>query len=247
MVSGGINEYLFEYQASLSRNTGFHAAKLLFITLTLTQKAPVSESLLNLAKRIKSIADIGLLYNTNGYDKERYTELLEISHELMSALIDQPITTIKGFYAPNKDYPTPKVDIRGLILNEAGEILMVKEMADGKWTLPGGWADIGYSPAEVIEKECKEEAGLTVKATKLLAVFDKRFHPHPAQPFYVYKFALLCEVVGAWQLQKGFDILDVRFFAPDDLPPLSEDRILRSQIELLYKNATGADTLTYFD
>jgi ADP-ribose pyrophosphatase YjhB (NUDIX family) len=207
----------------------------------------VSESLLNLVKRIKSIADTGLLYNTNDYDKERYTELLEISHALMGGLIDQPVETIKGFYTPNKDYPTPKVDIRGLLLNAAGEILMCKEMADGKWTLPGGWADIGFSPAEVIVKEFREETGLHVKATKLLAVFDKRCHPHPAQPYYVYKFALQCELTGDLNLQKGFDILDVGFFAIDDLPPLSEDRILRSQIELLYKNATEAVTLTYFD
>jgi ADP-ribose pyrophosphatase YjhB (NUDIX family) len=142
----------------------------------------VSDSLLNLVKRIKSIADTGLVYNTNEYDKERYTELLEISHALMSGLIDQPVEMIKGFYAPNKDYPTPKVDIRGLVLNAAGEILLCKEMADGKWTLPGGWADIGFSPAEVIVKEFREETGLAVRATKLLAVFDKRCHPHPAQP-----------------------------------------------------------------
>ena len=202
---------------------------------------------MNLAKRIKSIADTGLLYNTNDYDRERYTELLEISHTLMSTLIDQPVETIKDFYAPNKDYPTPKVDIRGMVLNELGEVLLVREMADGKWTLPGGWADIGYSPAEVIEKELQEEAGLAVKATRLLAVFDKKCHPHPAQPYYVYKFALLCEVVGEVKLQKGFDILDAGWFPPDDLPPLSEDRILKSQIELLYQKVKTGDRTAYFD
>jgi ADP-ribose pyrophosphatase YjhB (NUDIX family) len=207
----------------------------------------VNSTLLNLAKRIKSIADTGLVYNTNEYDRERYAELLEISHELTGLLIDQPVEVIKNFYAPNKDYPTPKVDIRGLALNKAGEILMVKEMADGKWTLPGGWADIGLSPSQVIEKEFREEAGLTVKATRLLAVFDKRCHPHPPQAFYVYKFALLCEVVGDIHLQKGFDILDAAFFPIDQLPELSEDRILRSQIELLYKKAAEPSSATYFD
>jgi len=202
---------------------------------------------LDLAKRIKAIADTGLVYSTGDYDRERYTELLEISYELMSKLIDQPLETVKDFYIPNKDYPTPKVDIRGLLLNEAGEILLVQEMADNKWTLPGGWADIGYSPSEVIEKEFLEEAGLVVKANRLLAVFDKKCHPHPAQPYYVYKFALQCEVAGPINLQKGFDILNAGFFALDDLPPLSEDRILRSQIELLYNKATGPDKTAYFD
>lgn len=207
----------------------------------------MNSTLLNLTKRIKAIADTGLLYNTNDYDRERYTELLEISHELTSLLIDQPVEVIKGFYAPNKDYPTPKVDVRGLLLNAAGEILLVKEMADGKWTLPGGWADIGLSPAEVIVKEFREETGLTVKATQLLAVFDKKCHPHPAQAFYVYKFALLCEITGDSPLQKGFDILDAAFFPVDQLPELSEDRILRSQIELLHKKAADPQSAAYFD
>ena len=120
-------------------------------------------------------------------------------------------------------------------------------MADGKWSLPGGWADIGLSPSQVIVKEFREETGLTVKATRLLAVFDKRCHPHPPQAFYVYKFALLCELVGELRLQKGFDILEVGFFPVDQLPELSEDRILRSQIELLYKQAAEPNAAAYFD
>lgn len=200
-----------------------------------------------MAKRIKSIADTGLLYSTNDYDRERYGELLEISHELTSRLIDQPVEVIRNFYAPNTDYPTPKVDVRGLLLNERGEVLLAREMADGKWTLPGGWADIGFSPGEVIEKEFREETGLAVKATRLLAVFDKRCHPHPAQPFYVYKFALLCKLQGDLRVQKGFDILDVAFFPMDRLPVLSEERILRSQIELVYEKAANPSAAAYFD
>ncbi len=204
--------------------------------------------MLNLAKRIKSIADTGLLYSSNEYDRERYTELLAISHELMGQLTGLPVEVIKNFYAPNKDYPTAKVDVRGLLLNEQGQVLLAREMADGKWTLPGGWADVGYSPAEVIEKEFLEETGLQVKATRLLAVFDKRCHPHPPQPFYVYKFALLCELKTKEQsLNKGFDILETGYFPVDQLPDLSEERILAAQIELLYKKATGGDFAAYFD
>lgn len=217
------------------------------VDIHLPAKSTVNSTLLNLAKRIKSIADTGLVYNTNDYDRERYTELLEISHEMAGLLINQPIEVIKNFYAPNTDYPTPKVDIRGLALNKAGEILLVKEMADGKWTLPGGWADIGLSPSEVIQKEFREETGLVVEATRLLAVFDKKCHPHPAQAFYVYKFALLCVITGDLQFQKGFDILEVAFFRVDQLPELSEDRILRSQIELLYKKAVDPIAAAYFD
>lgn len=207
----------------------------------------MNSTLLTLAKRIKSIADTGLLYNTNAYDRERYAELLEISHTLSSLLMEQPVEVIKNFYAPVKDYPTPKVDVRGLLLNEAGDILLVKEMADGKWTLPGGWADIGLSPGEVIVKEFREETGLAIQPARLLAVFDKKCHAHPAQPYYVYKMALLCTLTGELHFQKGFDILDVGFFPLYALPVLSEDRILRSQIELLYQQVHTANPVPYFD
>jgi ADP-ribose pyrophosphatase YjhB (NUDIX family) len=103
---------------------------------------------------------------------------------------------------------------------------------DGRWSLPGGWADVGYTPEEVAVKETKEETGLDVCAKRLLAVMDKRCHPHPASPFYVYKLFILCEITGG-VFTSTFDILDKGFFALDSLPPLSHDRILPEQIRLM--------------
>ena len=123
-----------------------------------TQK---QEKQLNLIKRIKSLADAGLVYSENKYDEERYTELREISLELLSDISSQEIESLRSFIKPEKDYPTPKVDIRAFALNELKQILLVKESYDGKWALPGGWGDIGYTPSEVAIKEIKEETGLT--------------------------------------------------------------------------------------
>lgn len=201
--------------------------------------------LLNLAKRLKSIADIGLLYCNSEYDRERYHEIEQVSFELMRQLTGAEIPDLKQLFLLNKDYPTVKVDIRALIIKD-GAVLLVKESMDRKWSLPGGWADIGYSPKEVLVKECKEETGLEVMPEKLLAIFDKRFHPHPPQPSYVYKMVFSCKAVSE-KINKGFDILDVQYFDINRLPELSEDRILSSQLALVYEKLMNNDQSVYFD
>lgn len=197
-------------------------------------------------KRIKTLADTGLLYATNDYDRDRYLELQELSFKLLNKISGNSIEQLKAAFNVVKEYPTPKVDVRGLVIREDGKVLMIKESADGKWALPGGWADIGFSPKESIIKECKEEAGLDVIPERLLAVFDKKMHPHPTEQYYIYKLAFLCKATS-YELNKGFDVLDVGYFAIDNLPELSEDRNLKSQIELLYKKATSSDQEVYCD
>ncbi|HYH14304.1 MAG TPA: NUDIX hydrolase [Flavisolibacter sp.] len=202
--------------------------------------------LLNEIKKLKAIADIGLLYCKNDYDKERYTELQDISFKLLSHVSEHDVEALKATFSLTTDYPTVKVDIRGFALSPDKKILLVKESLDGKWSLPGGWADIGCSPKETVIKEMKEETGIDVTVKALLAVFDKRFHPHPPQPFYVYKMVFYCEPVS-FEFNKGFDVLDVGYFALDALPALSEERILKSQIELVYQKVLSSDFQTYFD
>lgn len=197
-------------------------------------------------KKLKAIADIGVLYSKNDYDKERYTELQKISFKLLSYTSGKDIEDLKFSFPTATDYPTAKVDIRGLVLSQEKKILLVRESIDGKWSLPGGWADVGCSPKETIVKEFKEETGLDVTAKTLLAVFDKRFHDHPPQPFYVYKMVFYCEPTS-FELNKGFDVLEVEYFTINNLPELSKDRILKSQIELAYQKVLSSDLQTYFD
>jgi ADP-ribose pyrophosphatase YjhB (NUDIX family) len=202
--------------------------------------------LLDEIKRLKAIADVGLLYCNNDYDKERYSAIQEISFKLLNLVSGQTIESLKTSFPLMKDYPTPKVDIRGLLLSDDKKVLLVKESTDGKWSLPGGWADIGETPKEVIVKEFKEETGLDVIPKALLAVFDKRMHAHPPQPFYVYKMVFYCEAASS-QINKGFDVLDVQYYNIENLPVLSEDRILKTQLELVYKKAISSNYKTYFD
>lgn len=202
--------------------------------------------LFNDIKQLKNIADIGLLYAADAYDRERYIELHAVSLKMMSSLTDTPLSKMTDFYRPITDYPTPKVDIRALVLNTDHQILLVQERSDGRWALPGGWADIGLTAREVAAKEVFEETGLTVSPTRLLAVFDKKCHPHPPQAYYVYKFVILCSYVSG-DLRPAHDILDSRYFDINNLPPLSENRILKSQIELVFQKAHTNDIETYFD
>jgi ADP-ribose pyrophosphatase YjhB (NUDIX family) len=192
-----------------------------------------STIILDYAKRLKSIAHLGLTYAVNEYDKARYNELDQISLELMQAVTGLPLSALSVYFNESKEYITPKVDIRAVVFNEHKEILLVKELADGKWSLPGGWADIGQSPAEAAVKEVLEETGFVVRAEKLLAVLDKRCHPHPPQLDYVYKIFIRCEITGG-KPASAFDILEAGFFKQDSIPELSEDRVLLSQINLMF-------------
>ncbi|WP_299288672.1 NUDIX hydrolase [uncultured Mucilaginibacter sp.] len=194
----------------------------------------MTSSTLDYAKRLKAMAHLGLTYANNEYDRERYHELEQISLEMMQQVSGQPLAEISAYFNTKKEYITPKVDIRAVIFNDQKQLLLVREKADGKWSLPGGWADIGFSPKEIAVKEALEETGFNVKPVKLLAIFDKRCHPHPPQPDYVYKIFIQCEIING-EKTRAFDIMDVSFFDQNSIPGLSEDRVLPAQINLMFE------------
>jgi ADP-ribose pyrophosphatase YjhB (NUDIX family) len=201
--------------------------------------------ILEAAKRLNALAQAGLTYSTNAYDLERFEEIRAISVEMLNELTDEPIEKIAPLFAAGEgEYPTPKVDIRAVVFRGNNELLMVQEKIDGlKWTLPGGWADVGYTPSEVAVKETEEETGLHVKPGRLLAVFDKRVHPHPPQPWYVYKFFIRCEVTGG-EIRTGIhDIGEVRWVKREELShiPLSTDRVTASQLGMLFTFVTNPE------
>lgn len=166
----------------------------------------------------------------------------------MSNLTDEPIEKIDNLFTQERDgYQTPKVDVRALIFNELGEILMVKEKVDGCWSLPGGWADVGYTPAEVAVKEVQEETGLEVKTVRVLGIFDKRNHPHPPEGWYVYKIFILCERIGGEIAKNTTETSDIQYFSLSNLPPLSEPRNIYSQIKMMFDYRDNANKEVYLD
>ncbi|SEO88332.1 ADP-ribose pyrophosphatase YjhB, NUDIX family [Amphibacillus marinus] len=197
------------------------------------------------AKQLQAIAQAGLAYSKDVYDLERFEEIRKLSTEIMSEYTGVEQTVIRELFANETGYATPKVDVRAVVFHE-GKLLMVQEATDGKWALPGGWGDIGLTPGEVAVKEVQEEAGLVVKASKLLGVLDKKCHPHPPSPYHVYKFFIQCEIVGGEQ-KTGIETKDIGFYAQEDCPALSIGRITASQIEWLFTEYQRPSAFARFD
>ena len=124
-------------------------------------------------------------------------------------------------------YATPKVDVRGAVIRD-GKILLVQERADNCWAMPGGWADLGDSPAEMAVREIREESGLNVKAVKLIAIYDAN-RIQPFEFYHAYKIMFLCEILGG-ELATSYETLAVDFFDPQNLPPLSKNRTNEAMI-----------------
>lgn len=197
-------------------------------------------------KRIQALAEIGLEYNHSNYDRERYEEIQDICLEILSSMTDIPVHKIRPNILEQNGYKTPKVDVRAVVFNREGKILLVQEKVDGRWALPGGWADIGYTPKQIAEKECFEESGLTVKAIRLLAVMDKTSQKMPPEFEYVYKLFIRCEPEGE-NLFAGEETLDAKWFAEDELPILSTPRNLESQIHLMFRYYRNEISAVYLD
>lgn len=200
---------------------------------------------LEIAKRLEAIAQTGLSFTQNEYDRERYEEIREISHTIFHHYTEAPIEKIYDLFNREKGYPTPKMDVRGVVFR-GDNILLVREKLDQCWALPGGWADIGLTPNEVVVKEVKEESGLLVKPDRLLAVLDKKMHNHPPSPLHVYKMFILCKETGG-KLSAGLETMDVGFFDLYHLPELSTERNTIEQLRMIYELYKHPEKLPVID
>ena len=209
-----------------------------------------AEEILRTAQRVQALAQAGLAYSPNAYDRERFEELRGLSVEMLAGISDEPVEKIVRAFASETGYQTPKVDVRAVVFDESGRVLLVRETADGgRWTLPGGWADVGYSPFEVAVKETLEETGLTVRAERLLALFDKRKHEHPAQPWYVYKIFVRCVVTDGELLQKTAETGGAGWFGLEAVRgmELSTDRVTMEQMETMFRFAAEPGLMAMCD
>jgi len=197
------------------------------------------------ARRIQAIAQIGLAYATSPYDVERYTELSAIAASMMAGPEPDRIALATRLFASGTGYATPKVDVRAAVFQN-NRILLVRESEDGCWSLPGGWAEVGQSAAESVEREVLEESGYIVKAVKLLACWDRDKHPHPPIPFHAYKLVFHCAPVGGAP-HANSETTAAGFFPEDQLPPLSLTRILPEQIRFIFESLRNPDAPAAFD
>lgn len=202
--------------------------------------------IVEIAKELKAISQIGLTYTKDPHDRIRFERLGEISHEMMATLAEVPLEKVRHFFVPDSGYATPKVDLRGAVFRD-GHILLVREKSTGKWTLPGGWADVNESPREGIEREIREESGFTARARKLAAVVDRGQHDYqPQYPHHIYKLFFICELTGGTPtLNIEVDAID--FFPGNALPPLDTARVLPEDIGRAFRHLHDENLPTYFD
>jgi ADP-ribose pyrophosphatase YjhB (NUDIX family) len=187
---------------------------------------------LTYAKKLQAIAQAGLTYSKDPYDIERFEEIRNMSVEIMNDYTGIESEKIKDWFTNETGYPTPKIDVRGAVIKE-GKILLVKEKADGKWALPGGWADMDCSLNENLIKEAMEEAGAQIKPKRIISVWDRRNHNEPPMPYGCYKIFVECEFI-AGEFERNTETSDARFFSMEELPPLSEGRNTKEQIKLCF-------------
>ena len=201
----------------------------------------------DIAKEMEAMAQAGLHYCENPFDHERYARLRELAAELLASQSYLSPQDILEWNRAEFGYATPKVDVRAFILSE-GKVLLIREDADGgRWTLPGGWADVNESPSESVVREVEEESGYVVEPRSLLAVLDRSKQGHPPPfPYHVYKLFFLCEIVGG-SPRPTSESSESRFFEIDQLPELSESRVLPHQIREFYAAVQRNDMKTRYD
>jgi ADP-ribose pyrophosphatase YjhB (NUDIX family) len=198
-------------------------------------------------RALQAISQTGLHYAQNGFDVQRYRQIGELAAQILVEHTTLEPAHVLTMQAAEFGYATPKVDVRGIVFSD-DRILMVREILDaGRWTVPGGWADVNETPAQAVVREVREESGYETRAVKLLAVYDREAQGHtPSFPYHVYKLFFLCELIGGAP-RPNEEASEIEFFARDALPELSVSRVTQRQIEHFFELRERPDAATEFD
>jgi ADP-ribose pyrophosphatase YjhB (NUDIX family) len=196
-------------------------------------------------KQLQAIAQNGLTYTDGLFDRERYQLLQAIAAEILATYSNVEPSYVLDLFAHEIGYATPKVVVRGAVFRD-DSILLVRERDDGCWTLPGGWADVGESPSKAVVREVYEESGYQTRAIKLLAVYDRNKHGHPPSRHHTYKLFIQCELLGGSPLE-NIETDGVEFFRENEIPELSVNRIVPTQITRLFEHYRHPNWSTDFD
>ena len=206
-----------------------------------------SANILEWARKVQAIAQNGLAFTRDEFDRERFQQLQGLVSQILTSELNITSAQLAGVWQGEEGYATPKVDVRGGVFQQ-DRVLMVRERSDGKWTLPGGWVDVGDGPAFAVEREIREESGYLAKAVRLAAVYDRSNpkHGHPPTILHIYKLFFICELTGGTATLSN-ETDGVEFFPVSQLPPLSSGRATQSQIERLYQHHLNRNLPTDFD
>src|ERR1700682_2041386 len=201
---------------------------------------------LSIARELRAIAQTGLTFTADRFDRLRYERVRELAASMLAQGAGADYQVILGILREDRGYATPKVDVRGAAFVD-GRVLLVRDIDDGKWTLPGGWADVNQSAAECVVREIAEESGFKARTLKLAAVRDYQKSGHPPRNVdSIYKMFFICEITGG-STRASDETSEVAFFPRDALPPLSLGRTTAAQIDRMFHHAAHPDLPTDFD
>jgi ADP-ribose pyrophosphatase YjhB (NUDIX family) len=210
----------------------------------------MSDQWLHWAQRLQALAQTGLTFAVNDFDRDRYGQVAAIAAEMLAAGGIGEVDELKKLFAQQQGYTTPKVDVRGVVIHNDKLLLAREKLDQGRWTLPGGWADVGESPALAAEREIEEEAGYTARAVKLLALYDRNKHGHTPNVFHAYKIFFRCELVDEVQhLVANAETEETGWFAEDELDglQLSIERVTLRQLKRFFEYDRHPEWSTEFD
>ena len=202
-------------------------------------------SALDLSRRLLALSQTGLHFSAEEYDRERYREIGDIATRLLELQSNVAADAVRQAWFVEDGYATPKVDVRGAIFRD-NRVLLVRERVDGKWTVPGGWADVNDSPSSAILKEIEQESGFTARVLKLAAIYDRNKRNHPAYLFHSWKLFFVCEITGG-EARTSYETTGVEFFPLDALPELSTGRSNAEQIRRMHQHHLDPHLPTEFD
>jgi ADP-ribose pyrophosphatase YjhB (NUDIX family) len=198
--------------------------------------------------RLAALAQDGLTFAANDYEVDRYQQVGRLAAELLAVLSGRPAEELVIELGRDSGYATPKVDVRGVVFDSGERVLLMQERSDGRWSLPGGWADPGEAPSAAVSREILEETGYRTAAVKLIACWDREVQGNPPPlPVHVYKLFFLCRGDGDVQPPAALETLDVGWFGLDSLPPLSLGRVSHRQLERALAHHRDPSLATEFD
>lgn len=196
------------------------------------------------ARELQSLAQAGLYYGHDAFDKERYQRIRDISAEMMAERTALPLDKVKDLFCDEAGYQTPKIDTRAAIIDD-GKILLVRER-DGRWSMPGGWCEYDLSPVENTVKEAKEEAGLDIIVDRLVAVQDRDRHNTPTYAYKIIKLFYLCHAVSG-AFAENLETSESRYFSMAELPDLAEEKCSAEQVRMCFDAAQSNAWDVQFD
>jgi ADP-ribose pyrophosphatase YjhB (NUDIX family) len=201
-----------------------------------------------IAIKLAALAQDGLTFAANDYDRDRYQHVGRLAAELLSVISGRPADDLALELGRDSGYATPKIDVRGVIFDDQERVLLMREKTDGRWSLPGGWADPGDAPSTAVTREVLEETGYHSSALKLIACWDRDLQGNPPPlPVHVYKLFFLCQGTGLVQPPALLETLEVGWFGLQALPPLSLGRVNQRQLERSLAHHRDPSLPTEFD